>query len=152
MSIPARTSITAAIDQMLGGVTRANAYRTNIGARVYIGGERTVNADELPCCVLTPGAEVIASGGDPMGSVVVAYSITAFANRRAEEETFDRLEWETIDAMLSDVRQVMESAYACSVLTDARNITYIGADPIYAGADSEPCGVTVRYSIITRQD
>lgn len=152
MITPKRTELTRAIGEALMSVLRLNGYHSNVGRHVVIGGERTANPGELPCCILTPGAEVKDGSGDPMGSAVVSYSITAFANRRLAEVAEDLLEWETIDAMLADIRTIMEGTGLCRDLVAARSITYLGADPLYSGADSEPCGVTVRYSIITSQD
>lgn len=150
MSTPARTTITAGLGIVLRAVTALNGYRTNIGETVIIGGERKANPDELPCCILAPGDEVRATNGDPNGSAVITYSVSAFVNRRDAEASEDRLEWESIDAMLADIRQALEGP--CLGIDGLASINYQGAQPIYSGGISEPCGIVVRYSVTTKQD
>lgn len=149
MNAPVRTTVTASIELALLKITRISGYRTNIGNEVLIGGDIKAPEAYLPCCILNPGAETPADNADPVGSAVIDYGITAFANRRDEAAQFDRNEWELIDAMLQDIRTVVEGA-PCTI-DGARSIVYQGATPIYSGQDSEPCGVTARYLITTKQ-
>lgn len=138
-----RTALTRTLVAGLQTILIDGGSRTNIGASVFIGTIQPAEAD-APCCVLIPGEETRSPTPPdtaPKGAPQILYTISAFDLPDGEHQPYEQ-----IDAMLADIRDVVEGA-GRPMATAARTIFYESAQPIYPEAGGRLCGVEVRYRI-----
>lgn len=147
MSASIRTQITARIEAMLATLTPDTA-RTGIGLNVSIGLSQ-LNAPEVPSVTLTPGADRAVQGyGNSLTET--EYAITAFVNRKEARYAAYTADpgagWALVDAMIADIRQVLETPDAD--LEDLIElISYEGTRPAYSEEGGEIIGAELRYNI-----
>lgn len=151
MTIPARTTLTAAIETALEGITIALGARTDIGALVHVG-LRQANEHEMPCCVLTPGQETPAPTAGHNGHVQIAYTVSGYLDRTAEtaaEYVADpSAEFALVDAIIADIRDAIEGT-GCVLSAESDGVLYQGATPLYHEDAGKACGAEARYLITT---
>lgn len=151
MTVPAQTSLTAALKDALSGIIRSNGSRTNIGENVYIGNESVQDLD-VPCCVLLPGEENPAENSGLKGHVDIQYSIDAYVNRldtTADDYIADPSEeFAIIDALIADIRDTVENTQ-CSLFGVADTIIFQRAIRYFHTSGGEISGASVRYVITT---
>ena len=143
-----RTQITARIRTRLATITQDNGYRTWIGRKVNIGLLRGTPGD-APCIYVLPGIE---RGARQYGiaQTETDYKIAAFCNRL--EVAIDgfasdpHAEWAIIDAMIADIREVMETRDD-TLQALIENITYEGSKPAYHEDGGELTAVETTYSV-----
>ena len=151
MSMPARTTLTDSLVTQLKRITVVDGARTDIGKQVFIG-QHPVNDNELPCCTLTPAAELPGADSRLNGDVQISYSVTGYLNRR--ETSVDYYppgpgpEYVLIDAIVADIRDRIESE-ACAYSSAVSALVYQGATPLYHEDGGDACGAEVRYLITT---
>lgn len=143
-----RTQITSRIKAMLETLTRDNGYRTWIGRKVHVGLLRGAPGD-APCLYVLPGIERSAKQYGT-AQTETEYKIAAFVNRLdtvVDGFTADpHAEWAIIDAMIADIREVMETRDA-TMHALIESITYEGSKPSYHEEGGELTGVEAAYSV-----
>jgi len=65
MPDPIREQVVQALETLLGTITKANGYLTNVGSKIYRGTDRPLEENELPGAVMVEGQE----SSDPEVSV-----------------------------------------------------------------------------------
>lgn len=141
-----RTQITGRIKTMLGQISVAGGYRTDIGSTVNVGLLRG-NPDEVPSIFVIPGSE---SGAEKYGESLTEakYSIVGAINRNETtvDYTESSAEWAIIDAMIADIRQIMEGRDA-TLEGLTQGISYQGATPQYHEEAKEIVSAEVNYLV-----
>lgn len=152
MSASIRTQITARIAAMLATLTPYDS-RTGVGVNVRVG-LRTVAAMAAPCVVLTPGPDRSVPGyGNSLTET--EYAVTAYVNRKesryADYIADPAAEWALVDAMIADIRGLMETSDA-TLAALVEHIGYRSGTPAYSEDGGEIIGAEIRYSVQYRID
>lgn len=146
-----RSLLTGSIVEILSAIMQMDGWRTAIGENVFVG-LSNIEEQEMPCCLVLPGADTPAEDAGPNGHVVVRYQIAGFLNRRDSivpaltDNPGD--EYAQIDAVIADIREAIEGD-GCALTDTAESVAYAGATPLYQQRGGEACGATLEYLITT---
>lgn len=152
MSLPAETTLIAAIETALGGIIKAAGYRTDIGYTVLVDDNRRATDEECPCCILAPGNDSPGPLAGPNGHVTISFAVGGYLNRTKATEDFytadQSAEFALIEAIIRDIRDALEGT-GCALSSVSSTVQYIGSARYYHQEGGSTCGATVNYEITT---